>query len=138
MKGVIANLESQLEFEHTTRETDKWWYKGILDEMTKRHQDSSLQRTMIKQRLSKKDAQVQELMQTIKEMSGSMEEMKNQLAQVSRGTRQSLERGPTFAIGIPDAGSIATTPRFPTGRVGNGGILLPWNQLLPLQLIFSM
>lgn len=58
LKGVIVNLESQLQFEHTTCETDKWWYKGIIGEMTKRHQDSSLQCSMIKQRLSEKNAQV--------------------------------------------------------------------------------
>lgn len=37
----------------------------------------------------------------------------------------SLESGPTFAAGIPDAGSAATAPRFLTGWVGNGGNVTP-------------
>lgn len=64
-------------------------------------------------------------MQTIKEMSGSMEEMKNQIAQVSRGTRQSLESGPTFAAGTLDAESIATVPKFLAGWVRDGGNVTP-------------
>lgn len=132
LKGIIENLEAQLNFEHTTRESNKWWYKGMVDKMVKKHQDSVLQCAMIKQRLSKKDAQVQELLKTIFEMSDSMEQMKEQIGQVPRGTAQSSESGPTFAAGIPDAGSTANAPRFPIGGVGDDGNVTPLEPMIAI------
>lgn len=73
-------MEAQLNFEHTTHESDKRWYKGVIDEMAKKYQDFTLQCAMIRQRLSEKDTQVQELLRTISEMSGSLDQMKEQLA----------------------------------------------------------
>lgn len=58
-------------------------------------------------------------------MSGSMMELKDQLAQVSRGTTQSLESGPTFIARIPDLGLAANAPRFPTGWVRCDEIVTP-------------
>lgn len=39
LKGVIANLEAQLDLEHITREIDKRRYKGGIEEMAKKQQD---------------------------------------------------------------------------------------------------
>ena len=84
-----------------------------------------LQRVTIRQRLSEKDAQVQELLKTVSNMTSSMEQMKEQLAQVKQGAAQSLESGPTLAAGIPDAGSAANAPRIPSGWHGIGGNVTP-------------
>lgn len=117
LKGVISNLEVQLDLEHTTRETDKHWYKGVIDEMAQKQQESALQCALIKQRLSKKDAQVQELLKIVSEMSDSMGQLKEQIAQVKQGTAQSLQSGPTLVGRIPDARSAAIVPRLPSGCV---------------------
>lgn len=86
--------------------------------MSKKHQDSTLQRAMIKHRLSEKDVQIQELHQAISEMSGSMMALKDQLAHRYQGALHSPQKvGPTFVARIPDVGSIATAPRFPIGWV---------------------
>lgn len=36
LKGVIANLEAQFDLEHSSREMDKRWYKGALEEIARK------------------------------------------------------------------------------------------------------
>lgn len=76
LRGVIANLKSQLDLEHTSCEMDKRWYKGALEEIPRKQQESNLQHAQMRQRLSKKDTEVRELLKTISEMSDSMGQLK--------------------------------------------------------------
>lgn len=82
LKGIIANLEAQLDLEHTSREHDKKWYKGALKEAMRKQQDSQLQRALMKNQLVGKDAQVRGLMNTVVEMSDSLGLLGEKIAQL--------------------------------------------------------
>lgn len=99
--------------------------------MAKKQQNSTLQRALIKQRLSEKDAQVQELLKTVSEMFDSMGQLKKQIAKVKQGIEQSLHSGPMLAVGILDEGSATTVPRMPSGWVGIGGNANPLDSIPP-------
>lgn len=112
LRGVIANLEAQLDLEHTLCETHMHWYKGALEEISRKQLESNLQCAQMKQRLSEKDAEVCELLKTVSEMSDSMDLLREQIAQVQQSPIKPLESTATFATKIPDAGSTVTAPSF--------------------------
>lgn len=115
LKIALSNVEQQLYYEQMHREQDQRWYKKVIEEMTKKHSESALQCEMIKQQLSKKDVQVNELLQTMQHMSSKMTELKQIVAQSTRRLSQPVgnSNAPTLAEGILDARSVAQSPQYP-------------------------
>lgn len=85
LKTALSNVEQQIYHEQMRRESDQRWYKNVIEEMTKKQSESDLQHEMIKRQLAEKNAQVNELLQTMQKMNTEMTELTQQVTQSAHG-----------------------------------------------------
>lgn len=76
IKTVLSNVEQQLHLEQTSRQSDKHWYRGLIEGMDTKQYDTAAQTKNMRKRLNERTVQIQEMLETKACMVNEITELK--------------------------------------------------------------